>query len=383
MPQPCPALLWPHRTNCLLCLRPLGSTGLRAFSNAIAQGVDIPGVGVLSSSVATREDVDRILAGCRAALFETLKLWEFCVLDVDTAVQAFRDALAARDAEGIVCSGAENPRIVAADSHTRHGAMADPDAAVAGYASRGADTPSDQYLEAACAAYRQSAERWNLARYERLNADLNEALMHLGNTLQYERVDPRGPQKGPITLGEERVCGKPKASPPPPGTQTGDRTLAVSTTKSPDPNPNPPTSVPANTSVLAWRMAFLHAAQPMVEAYFTNLRDASAPPATLEGLATVSPKMIDPLRSCCCGSSHLSCCRSQACPLQAVSLAHVVAHNGWIWDGNPLADFAGPESRAYLQRKVIVWSDSVKLRYGTSPSDSPFLWQFMTEYTQR
>jgi len=35
-----------------------------------------------------------------------------------------------------------------------------------------------------------------------------------------------------------------------------------------------------------------------------------------------------------------------------VTPALVLAHNGWIWDGNPLADFAGSNSRAYLQRKV-------------------------------
>ena len=41
-----------------------------------------------------------------------------------------------------------------------------------------------------------------------------------------------------------------------------------------------------------------------------------------------------------------------------------VANNGWIWAHNPLEDFAGPQSRAYLRREVIVWGDCVKLRYG-------------------
>lgn len=44
--------------------------------------------------------------------------------------------------------------------------------------------------------------------------------------------------------------------------------------------------------------------------------------------------------------------RVQTCPLMTVTPALVLAHNGWIWDGNPLADFAGSNSRAYLQRKV-------------------------------
>ena len=59
-----------------------------------------------------------------------------------------------------------------------------------------------------------------------------------------------------------------------------------------------------------------------------------------------------------------------------------LVNNGWIWAANALKDHAGSESRAYLRREVIVWSDCVKLRYGQSPKDSPFLWQFMTEYTR-
>lgn len=57
-----------------------------------------------------------------------------------------------------------------------------------------------------------------------------------------------------------------------------------------------------------------------------------------------------------------------------------VANNGWIWDADPLVNFALPPSKAYLRREVIVWGDCVKLRYGSSPSDNPWLWSFMTSY---
>ncbi|RAL63014.1 hypothetical protein DID88_004100 [Monilinia fructigena] len=50
-----------------------------------------------------------------------------------------------------------------------------------------------------------------------------------------------------------------------------------------------------------------------------------------------------------------------------------LANNGWIWAANALIDNAGPKSRAYLRREVIVWGDCVKLRYGESREDSPFL----------
>ncbi|PLW33615.1 hypothetical protein PCASD_15734 [Puccinia coronata f. sp. avenae] len=59
-----------------------------------------------------------------------------------------------------------------------------------------------------------------------------------------------------------------------------------------------------------------------------------------------------------------------------------LANNGWIWNANPLEDFASSKSKAYLRREVIVWADCVKLRYGRNPEDSPFLWDHMTKYTE-
>lgn len=59
-----------------------------------------------------------------------------------------------------------------------------------------------------------------------------------------------------------------------------------------------------------------------------------------------------------------------------------LVNNGWIWNADAMKDHAGSGSRAYLLREVIVWSDCVKLRYGNSPAENPFLWDFMTQYTQ-
>jgi len=57
-----------------------------------------------------------------------------------------------------------------------------------------------------------------------------------------------------------------------------------------------------------------------------------------------------------------------------------VANNGWIWDADPLINFATNSSKAYIQRQVIAWGDCVKLRFGAGPQDSPWLWQWMTDY---
>ena len=60
----------------------------------------------------------------------------------------------------------------------------------------------------------------------------------------------------------------------------------------------------------------------------------------------------------------------------------VLVNNGWVWGGNALVDNAGPQSRVYLRREVIVWGDCTKLRYGEGPKDSPWLWEHMTKYAQ-
>ena len=61
-------------------------------------------------------------------------------------------------------------------------------------------------------------------------------------------------------------------------------------------------------------------------------------------------------------------------------LKYSLANNGWIWNANPLANFAMSPSKAYLRREVIVWGDCVKLRYGSGPEDNPWLWDYMIKY---
>lgn len=48
-------------------------------------------------------------------------------------------------------------------------------------------------------------------------------------------------------------------------------------------------------------------------------------------------------------------------------------------NAKPMEDFA-MSGWHYLRRSINIWGDSVKLRYGNCPADSPFLWEHMSKY---
>lgn len=58
------------------------------------------------------------------------------------------------------------------------------------------------------------------------------------------------------------------------------------------------------------------------------------------------------------------------------------ANNGWILFADPKENFAGSHNFHYLRRNIVIWRDLIKLRYGESKKDSPFLWKHMKTYVQ-
>jgi glycogen debranching enzyme len=93
------------------------------------------------------------------------------------------------------------------------------------------------------------------------------------------------------------------------------------------------------------RLGEISASSPLIENYFTHVPESS---------------------------------KTSKFPKEALSLAN----NGWIWAADPLSNFAEYPGKAYVRREVIAWGDCVKLRYGKSKEDNPWLWDHITSYCQ-
>ncbi|KAM7539070.1 hypothetical protein Aperf_G00000049145 [Anoplocephala perfoliata] len=60
----------------------------------------------------------------------------------------------------------------------------------------------------------------------------------------------------------------------------------------------------------------------------------------------------------------------------------IMACNGWVMNSGSIKNFADIDSRVFLRRELVIWGDSVKLRYGEKPEDCPYLWNRMLQYSR-
>lgn len=59
----------------------------------------------------------------------------------------------------------------------------------------------------------------------------------------------------------------------------------------------------------------------------------------------------------------------------------IFACNGWLFGVNdPTINFAKYGFWNYFNRSIVIWGDCIKLNFGDSYDDSPYLWEHMTEY---
>lgn len=237
----------------------------------------------------------RVMDGMKSRVFGQIKLWEFYVIDIKTALSALAKAAKAAHGKKVDLGSVDY-----ASSLKEQADKALEIGVVPGYEYLGdryskvidaelfsaflTELIGSQDVSAAELAT-SLLDEINLRFYKEYDVDQEHILEQLYNRIKYMRVEEHGLRLGPIT----------KQS-------------------------------------------------PLIESYFTRLPTNERTSKHAEG-------------------------------------AKALANNGWMWGANPLEDFAGQASKAYLVREVIVWSDCVKLRYGTKPEDSPFLWAHMIEYT--
>eukprot|EP00761_Pharyngomonas_kirbyi_P011085 gb/GECH01011109.1/.p1 GENE.gb/GECH01011109.1/~~gb/GECH01011109.1/.p1 ORF type:complete len:1732 (+),score=240.69 gb/GECH01011109.1/:1-5196(+) len=203
--------------------------------------------------------------------------------------------------------------------------------------------PSEHEIEDCCCDLRAALDRINLDFYRNYESDIDEIVRNITGAVRWERLNPNGPQRGPVT-----------------------------------------------------------AQAPLVRRYFTVVKK----PLQDMALGSDSPSeesedVEDRLRSDVVEPLPLSLRYSRRSyrrteddknrvlryedDLEREAVHHRIAfaNNGWVMGANATYDFIGPGSKAYFLRQVVIWDDCVKLRYGKNPQSSPFLWEHMKTYTQK
>ena len=57
-------------------------------------------------------------------------------------------------------------------------------------------------------------------------------------------------------------------------------------------------------------------------------------------------------------------------------------NNGWVMHADATENMVSTRHFYYLRRKVSVWGDLIRIRYGKSPGDT-YAWKIMEEYVEK
>lgn len=242
-------------------------------------------------NVENEKHLEAIHSALHGVCLSQIKLYEMYLVNVDNLVKEFRKLLK----EGRRPSP-ENPSgkdlvIVQDPEYRRFKSSVDMDIALEHFGNIG-DVSDDHRINQCCDAFRRKLEELNGAVQHEVQIHLNAAVENVLKAVRYERLDPSGPRKNPVT-----------------------------------------------------------AKHPLVPQYFYH----PGSDLTLED----DEKLMYSDKAC-----------------------YVMAHNGWVMGDDPLRNFAEYPSNVYIRRELIAWGDSVKLRYGKKPEDSPYLWDHMSRYVQ-
>lgn len=286
------------------------------------------------------QDVDRIVREIQRELLPELKMWEFYVLDVAFEVHRFRTAVEeGTTIESAVKEEQENGEEMKVHSHHPYSSAIDDSCVTIGSQRRGAKSvrlscalrlfndsgaAAACDLEERCNMYRRALDKYNLPLYQQWDQDQTALLQNLKNTLTYERIDPKGPQKREVTKS-----------------------------------------------------------QPLFDPYFTVLHANPSGPCDKQNERSTPQRSASFLERELDGDTEEEEAPVCTTDSRIDGADDIVAANaGWVWGAAAAADFAAAGHSVYVRRELIAWSDSVKLRYGSGPEDCPYLWRRMEEYTQ-
>ncbi|MGH0153006.1 UNVERIFIED_CONTAM: hypothetical protein FKN15_047322 [Acipenser sinensis] len=279
---------------------------------------------------------DEHLSAIRRIIWEDvyprIKLWQFFQVNVEETVEQFRNLLVKGNRNSIVSDPKKPLKIIQDPTYRRFGSTIDMNIALETFIPN-SNEPSA--ILDCCNWFHKRLEELNEACYKQLQYHQEQAVNCVLGNVVYERLADHGPKLGPVTRKDPLVTS----------------------------------------------LTFINIYFQAVNCVLGNV--------VYERLADDGPKLGPVTRKDPLVTSYftyrfeeMSLEQEEQLMHQSDKACHFLAHNGWVMADDPLRNFAEPGSDVYLRRELICWGDSVKLRYGNSPEDCPYLWAHMKKYTE-